>query len=115
MFLGIEFGRVGGVGLGWPCWPKVFLFFLARARVYTRSFVFFSVTSVTGLRNKVSAFFDDVPLFPENEGLFSGNVGLFRENMGHFRENKGSFGGNELILWGKKLILGKEMASVIVV
>ena len=86
-----------------------------RARVYTRSFVFFSVTSVTGLRNKVSAFFDDVPLFPENEGLFSGNVGLFRGNIGRFRENMVFFRGNELILLRKKLIFGEEMASVIVV
>ena len=84
--------------------------------------MFFSVTSVTGLRNKVSAFFDDVPLFRENEGFFRKNIGHFRKNIGHFwgnmgyfRENKGSSGGNELILLRKKLIFGEEMASVIVV
>lgn len=70
MFLGIEFGRVG-VGLGWPCWPKVFLFFLSRARVYTRSFVFFSVTSVTGLRNQGEHSLQLCPTFSGKRGTFS--------------------------------------------
>jgi hypothetical protein len=49
--------------------------------------MFFAVTSVTELRNKVRTLFDDVPLFSKNKGHF-------RENKGHFWENKGHFGGN---------------------
>ena len=101
--------------MGWPCWPKVFLFFLARARVLPGVLCFFLSHLSQGCATKVSTLFNYVPLVPENEGLFRGNVGHFRENMGDFRESKGGFDGNESILWGKKLIFGEEMASVIVV
>ena len=53
MFLGIEFGRVGGSRFGLAVLAEgVLVLSRARARVYTKSFVFFSVTSVTGLRNQ---------------------------------------------------------------
>ena len=79
-----------GEGAGAICTRKSANSFFSsriRARVYTRSFMFFAVTSVTELRNKVSPLFDDVPLFPKNKGHF-------RENKGHFGGNKGHFGGN---------------------
>ena len=101
--------------MGWPCWPKVFLFFLARARVLPGVLCFFLSHLSQGCATKVSTLFNYVPLFRGNKGLFPGDVGVFRENMGCFRENKGCFGGNESILLRKKLIFGEEMASVIVV
>ena len=56
--------------------------------------MFFAVTSVTELRNKVRTLFDDVPLFSKNKGHFWENKGLFGEYKGHFGGNKGHFGGN---------------------
>ena len=56
--------------------------------------MFFAVTSVTELRNKVRTLFDDVPLFSKNKGHLWENKGHLWENKGHFRENKGHFGGN---------------------
>ena len=62
-------------------------FSLSRAYI-DRSFMFFAVTSVTGLRNKVRTLFDGVPVFPKNKG--------------HFQENKGHFQGNSRVKEGSK-------------
>ena len=65
------------------------------ARVYTRSFVFFSVTSVTGLSRILRFLFDYVRPFREIKGHFREIKGHFRKNVGHFRENMGLLGGYE--------------------
>ena len=78
------------------------------ARVYTRSFVFFSVTSVTGLSRKLSFLFDYVRTFREIKGRFQKIKGHFRENVGHFRENMGLLGGYESNLFWGSWFLEKE-------
>ena len=113
----------------WPARDRLGPLFYARARVYTKSFLFFSVTSVTGLRNQgecslqlCSTFSGKWGTFSRKCRTFSGKYGRFsrkcRTSSGKCRTFSGKYGtfrGNEQILWGKKLIFGEEMASVIVV
>ena len=68
-----------------------FFSILVRARVYTRSFMFFAVTSVTELRNKVRTLFDDVPLFPKKQGTFWRKQGTFLGKQGTFLGKQGTF------------------------
>ena len=92
-------------------WP---LSLRARARVYTRSFVFFSVTSVTGLRNQDEHSLQECPTFSGKWGIYLRKCRMFSRKCGRFSRGCGSFGR----IWAKscleELIFWEEMASVIV-